>query len=72
MLLGYTIKSAHMALGLVPEFLDAIDVVSFVCKELGMVDAKVLKVTHIQHIIPSPTIRIDDAIRRDFTLNNGV
>jgi len=38
MLFGNTIEFTHMALGLVPEILDAIDMVVTVCKEFGMVD----------------------------------
>jgi hypothetical protein len=60
-----------MPLRLVPKAFDAIDVISFVCKEFGMVDTEVLEVRNIQHVIPSPAIRIDDAIRYYLTLNDG-
>ena len=72
MRLGYTVKFAHMALGLVPEILDAVDVISFVCKELGMVDTKVLEFTNIQHIIAPPAIRVDNAVRCDLAFDDGV
>ena len=38
MLLQDTVEFSNVALGLVPEILDPVDVVSGVCEELGMVD----------------------------------
>ena len=70
MLLGNTIEFPHVTLRLVPKVFDAIDVILFVCKEFGMVDAVVLEVRHVQHVITTPTVRIYDAIRYDFVLNN--
>ena len=46
-----------MALGLVPEILDTIDMVVAVGKQLGMVDAKMVKVGHIQYGIVTLTRR---------------
>ena len=63
MRLGNTVEFAHVPLGLVPEILNAIDVIVAVCEELRMVDAEVMKVLHIQHIIAAPAVRINDAIR---------
>ena len=56
MLLWNTIKFAHMALSLVPKILYAVDVISLVCKKLGMIDAKMLKVRYIQRVITAPTV----------------
>ena len=72
MLLWNTVKFTHMALGLVPKVLDPIDVVCLVCKQFGMVDTEMLKVRYIQCIIPSPAIRINNAVWYDFALNDGV
>ena len=72
MLLGNTVEFAHMTLCLVPKVLYAVDVIFLVCKEFGMVDAKMPKVRNIQHVIPSPAVRIHNAVRHNFTLNNGV
>lgn len=47
-----------MAFRLVP---DAIDVIVVVSKQLVMIDAKVVKIRHIQHVIAPPAVRIDDA-----------
>ena len=63
MRLGNTIEFAHVPLGLVPEILNAIDVIVAVCEELRMVDAEVMDVRHIQHIIAEPAVGINDAIR---------
>ena len=67
MLLWYTIEFAHMALRLVPKVLNSIDVIALVRKELGMIDAIVLKTSNIKRIIATPSVRINDAIRHDFT-----
>ena len=63
MRLGNTVEFAHVPLGLVPEILNAIDVIVAVCEELRMVDAEVMDVRHIQHIIAAPAVGINDAIR---------
>ena len=69
MLLWYTIEFAHMAFGLIPKVFNTIDVIALVRKELGMIDAIVLEVCHIKRVIAAPSVRINDAIRHDFTLN---
>ena len=61
--LGITVEFTHVALGLIPEILDAIDMVVAVCEELRTVDAEVMDVRHIQHIIAAPAVGINDAIR---------
>ena len=60
MLFGNTIEFTHMALGLVAEILDAIDVVVAVSKELGMVDPEMVEVRNIQPVVAFPTVAIDD------------
>jgi len=49
--LGNTVNFTHMTLGLVPENLNADDMVCLVCKQFGMVDTKVLEVRYVQNII---------------------
>jgi hypothetical protein len=39
-----TVEFAHMTFGLVPEILNAVDVIMTVCKELEMVDTKVVEI----------------------------
>ena len=62
---------AHMPLGLVPETLNAIDVIVAVCEELRVVDTEVMEVRHIQHIIAAPAVVINDAIRDYLMLYDG-
>ena len=72
MLLGNTVKFTHITLSLVPEILNAIDVIGLICKQFGMVDTEVFKVRYIQHIIPSPAVRIYDTIGYNFTFYNRI
>ncbi len=55
-----TIEFAHVALGLIPEVLDAIDVIATVCKQLRMVDPEVVEVRDIQRVVALPAVGIDD------------
>ncbi len=59
-----------MALRLVPEILNAIDVIMPVCKQLTMVDSVVPEIRHIQCIVAAPGVRIHDAVRYDLVLHN--
>ena len=36
-----------------------------------MIDAIMLKIGHIKGVVTTPTVRINDAVRDDFLLNNG-
>ena len=67
MLLWYTIEFAHMVFDLIPKIFNTIDVIALVRKELGMIDAIVLKTSNIKRIIATPSVRINDAIRDYFT-----
>ena len=58
MRLGNTVEFTHVALGLIPEILNAIDVIVAVCEELRVVDTEVMEVRHIQHIIAAPAVGI--------------
>ncbi len=44
-----TVEFAHLALRLVPEVLDAVDVVLLVCKEFGVIDPEVMKTGNNPH-----------------------
>jgi len=72
MVLGNTIEFTHMALGLVPEILDAINVVLLVGEQFGVIDSKVLELGNIEHVIASPAIRIDDAVWNDLVFYDRV
>ena len=56
MLPGNTVEFLQMTPCLVPEVLDAIDMILLVCKEFGVVDATVLEFRYIQHIVALPAI----------------
>jgi len=63
-----TVEFAHMTLGLIPKFFNPVDMISLVCKEFGGVDPKRRKLRHTPYVVASPEIRIDKAVRHDFTL----
>ena len=56
-----TVEFAHMALRLVPEILDPVDVVLLVGEQLRVVDPEVMEVRHIKHVVASSIIAIDNA-----------
>ena len=64
------IELTHMAFGLVPEILNAIDVVFFISKESGVVDSHVVKIAYIKGIVGSECIRINDAVRFNLLLDD--
>jgi hypothetical protein len=45
-----TVEFAHMALRLVPEILDPVDMVLLVGEQLRVVDPEVMEVRHIKHV----------------------
>ena len=63
MLLGNAVKFAQIPFCLIPKVLNAVDVVLPVGKMCTMVDAQMVKLTDIQHIIALITICINDAVR---------
>jgi hypothetical protein len=65
-----TVEFAQVALCLVPEILDSVDVIMGIREEFGVVDPKMLEVRNIQHIVGLPAVRIDNAVRDHFALNN--
>ena len=70
MCLWNTVELTHLALGLVPEILDTIDVVPVVREELAVIDPEMVKVGYIQHVVTAPTVRVDDAIGNDLALDD--
>ncbi len=51
-----TVEFAHVTLGLVPKILDAIDVISSLCKELRMIDTEVLERADIKRVVAPPAV----------------
>ena len=70
--MGDAIVAAQMMLGLVPEILDPVDVIVLVSEQDGVVDAEVLELGHVEYIIASERISIDDTIGPDFSRIIGV
>lgn len=54
-----------MTLSLIPEVFNAINVVSLVGKELGVVDSHVAEVTNVESIVGLERISVDDTVRLD-------
>ena len=71
MLLGNTVKFAQVALGLVPEILNAVDVVFTVGKELGMVDPQVSEAGHREGIVAGQGITINDGVGHNPFFQDG-
>jgi hypothetical protein len=59
-----------VTLCLVPETLDTVDMVVGICKKYRVVNSEIPEVRNIQHIFGLPAVRIDDAVRHDFALND--
>ncbi len=66
MSLQNTVEFAHVPLGLVPKTLNPVDVILLVCK----VDPKVMEIRDAQHVVAALAIRINDAVRNDFTFDD--
>ena len=54
------IESTQMAFGLVPEVLDSVDVVFLVGEQFGVVDAQMLELGDIEHVIGTERVGVDD------------
>jgi len=66
------VKFAHVSFGLVPKILDAVDVIVGVRELFRMVDAQVLERRGIQDIVPAPAVAVDDTVRDDLALDDGI
>lgn len=69
---GNTVESPHVPLGLVPEVLDAVDVVFLIGEQLGVVDAVVLEVGHVEHVVGAQRVRVDDRVGHDLHVDDGL
>ena len=56
------IETAQIALGLVPEVLDPVDVIDFICEQFRMVYPHVVELGNVQHVISSEAVCVDDRI----------
>ena len=62
---GNAVEATQMTLRLVPEVLDAVDMVSGFNKLLRVIDAVMSELRDIQSIITQKAISIDNAVRFD-------
>ena len=63
---------SECSLRLIPEVLNAIDVIGFTTsKFFRVIDSEMFELAHIQGIVTSIAISINKAVRLDFTLDNG-
>ncbi len=67
---GNPVEPAQMALCLVPEVLNSIDVVVFVGKALRMVDPDMMEAGDIQGDVDGEAIRVDDAVGLDHAFHD--
>ena len=51
MLSGNAVESAQMTLGLIPEILNTVYVVSTLCKQVRVIDTNMVKIAHIEYVI---------------------
>ena len=66
------VEASQMPLRLVPKVLNAIDMVTaFRHKSLAVIDALVMELRNIQHIVHLKAIGVDDAVRCHFLSNDG-
>ncbi len=56
----YSIVSSQMTLGLAPEVLDAIDVVSSLGEMPAVIDALMMELRHIELVVGMPGIAVND------------
>ena len=70
MRLRNTVEFTHMALRLVPEILDTVDMVAVFSEELGVVDADMMKVRNVEHVMGSEAVRVDHAIKLYLAFND--
>jgi hypothetical protein len=64
------IESSQMTLGLIPKVFNAVNVISLVGEELGVVDAHVMKVAHVKSVVCLECIGIDDTVGLDLLLDD--
>ena len=68
----YTVETTHMPLGLVPEVLNAVDVVFLIREELGVVDAVVLEAGHVEHVVGAQRVGVDDRVGHHLDVDDGL
>ena len=62
MLLRDAVIASQVPLCLVPEVLDAVDMIPVLCEQFGVVDPDVLELGDVQHVIGPKAIGVDDGV----------
>ena len=62
------VVASQRTLGLVPEVLDSVDVISLVRQQLRVVDAEVVELAHVQRVVASQRVGGHDAVGPNFFL----
>ena len=68
---GNAVVATQVAFRLVPEILDAVDMVLPVGEELRVIDPHMVEIGDVELVIGSEAVSIDHAVRLHFTGNNG-
>jgi len=61
-----------LALGLVPEVLDADDGVFLFREQLGVLDAEVREAGHVEHVVGARRDRVDNLVGHDLGVDDGL
>ena len=69
-LAGDAVEAPEMAFRLVPEILDPVDVVPVICESLGMVDAHMVELRHVENVVSAEAVGIDDTVGLDLLLDD--
>ena len=70
MFFGNTIKFAQVALGLVPEVLDAVDVVFTGGKQFGVIDPQMPEASHSERVVAGQRVTINDGVGHNSFFQN--
>ena len=65
------VVAPEMTFRLVPEVLDAVDVVAVLGEELGVIDADVVEVRDIEYVVSLEAVCVDNAVGFDLAFNDG-
>ena len=60
-----------MAFRLVPEILDAVDVIIAISEQFRMIDPEMVKVRDVESVVACPGVRIDDAVGQYHAVYDG-
>ena len=65
-----SVETPKVPIGLIPEVLHAVDVVSLIGEELGMIDAHVMEFGEVEGVVGLETVDVNNAVRGDSLFND--